>query len=373
MKNSCLALVLTALVTMAPCAAQNPVYRANRSFYTSMWTANPPEYTNAGQSVAAGTMHWRAFLHQANQRIEPRRIVGLGTWWQPSDEAGTFPRNVDTPEFRAYPTTFDGGGLVIPDLSRPPLFSVPPMTLTVPTGGPFKSLTMNFAAPIVLTNVTDFAICGVYPQGANSTTPGFFGFLPSAANETFQLQQSYYGFAYPNGTITHFPLGGARSSIWFLDEQPTMSARGNWAVTDAHFQAGHQNNAFGDQTYFAPLSDSSWPGWNDSRAATSVGLTVFAAGHDGDFMFPLLNFGARFLAGVQLRPHTFEIYPADPVLGLLFPLTGTVQNGRFDLTLPLTMRPAPWLRGLHFGFEGMVVSSSTLTILDTTQSVWLRM
>ena len=160
--------------------AQNPVYRANTSFYTSMWTANPPEYTSAGQSVAAGTMHWRVFPERGLTRGEPRSINGIGCWWQPSDVNGTFPQNIDTPELRFYGTTTDAQSLEVPDVANPPIASVAPMTMPVQSGSAFNSLTISLTNP-VSTSRSDLALCGVYPANASSTTPGFFGFLPSAA------------------------------------------------------------------------------------------------------------------------------------------------------------------------------------------------
>ncbi len=352
--------------------AQNPVYRANRAFYTSMWTANPPEYTTAGQSVAAGTMHWRAFLDQTNQRREARQINGIGTWWQPSDLTGTFPQTIFTPEFRIYPTTVDAAGLVIPDVTSPPVYSLPPIPLPVTTGNAFNSISLAFGQAVPIA-ITDFAICGVYPQAASSTAPGFFGFLPSAANEALTLRQSYYGFAYPGGPITHFGLGGARSSIWYTEEQPTLNLRANWAVSDAHNQANHTTTAFGDQAYFAPISNPAWPGWSDSRATTAVGLSVFAQGRDGDLPLVLFNFGPRFFGGLPFFGQVFELDLASPVLGVFVQIMPSIFNGRADVDIPIVNSPRMSLAGQYLGFEALLLDQFTFQFSGTTPSAWVRL
>jgi hypothetical protein len=369
---SLVTLALGACTVTLVAQTQNPVYRHNRSFYTSMWTTNPPEYTTAGQTVAAGTMHWRAFLDQADQRREPRRVTGIGTWWQPSDPNGTFPQTINTLEFRFYPTTTDAAGLVVPDLAQQPLATLPPTPLAVPSGGAFKSVTIAFGATTPVTVNADFAICAVYPGGASSTTPGFFGLLPSAANEAYRLPQSYYGFAYPGGPITHFPLGGARSSIFHTEDQPTLSVRANWAITDSHFQNGHLSGAFGDSAYFSPLADAGWAGWGDTRNPATMALTVFAAGRDGDFPILLFNFGSRFLGGIPFLGHTLEVLPVDPLLTGFSSLSAPVQNGRFDTSFALLGAARAGLAGTYLGFEAALIDPATLTVSGTTQSVWVR-
>lgn len=352
--------------------AQNPVYRANRAFYTSMWTANPPEYTAVGQSVAAGTMHWRAFLEQANQRWEPRRINGIGTWWQPSNLTGSFPQTIPTPEFRFYPTTLDTAGLVIPDLTAAPVYTVPPMSIPVTSGSAFMSVTVALGQAAAL-GIGDFAICGVYPQGASSATSGYFGFLPSAANEAYTLSQSYYGFAYPGGPVTHFARGGARSSIWYTEEQPTLNLRANWSVSDAHHQANHMNSAFGDQSYFAPASDVNWPGWNDSRNPARLGLTVFSQGREGDVPIVLLNFGARFLGGIPFLGQTFEVDLSSPYLVALAQLAPPILNGQSNVDITLFATPRPALAGQFFGFEALMLDPFSFQFSGSTQSTWVRL
>lgn len=367
-----LSLSLFASATLLSAQAQNPVFRANRAFYTSMWTANPPEYTAAGQSVTAGTMHWRAFIDQANQRRETRRINGIGAWWQPSDLTGTFPQMIPTPEFRVYPTTVDGSGLVIPDVTQAPVLTVPPVSIPVSSGSAFNSLTITLSQSAAIT-ITDFAICGVYPQGANSTTSGFFGFLPSGANEAYTLSQSYYGFAYPGGAVTHFGLGGARSSIWYTEEQPTLNLRANWSVTDAHHQANHMTSAFGDQTYFAPTADAGWPGWNDSRRPTRLGLSVFSQGRDGDVPLMLFNFGPRFLGGVPILGQVLEIDLLSPVLGVFAQFAPPIANGRADADIVLLGSPRPSLAGQYVGFEALLLDPFTFQFTGSTQSAWVRL
>lgn len=367
-----IAVVVVAAGAALPAQTQNPVYRTNRAFYTSMWTANPPEYTNAGQNVTGGTMHWRAFLDTANQRREPRQITGIGTWWQPSDLAGSFPQTISTPEFRFYPTTLDANNLVIPDLTAQPLLTVPPMPMTVTAGSALMSVTVALGpSPI---NAIDFAICGVYPQGANSTTPGFFGFMPSGANEAYTLTQSYYGFAYPGGgPITHFPLGGARSSIWYTEAQPTLNLRANWAITDAHNQGNYLGSAFGDQTYFSPITDPAWPGWNDTRRMTRIGWTVFAQGRDGDVPLTLFNFGPRFSGGIPFLGQVFELDLTSPVLSLMAQLAPAIANGKSEVELPLLGSPRPSLLGAYVGFECLLLDGLTFQFTGSTQSAWIRM
>lgn len=370
-----LALPLLAVCTIPALAVAqnlNPVHRINRTFYTSMWTANPPEYTTAGQTVAAGTMHWRAFLEQTNQRAEPHLVTAIGTWWQPSDVNGTFPQTIPTPEFRFYPTTTDTGGLVIPDLSQQPMLTVPPMPMTVNNGNAYNSVTVSLGAPFPLTTQGDFAICGVYPANASSSAPGFFGFLPSGANQTYGLQQSLYGFAYPNGTITHFSLGGARSSIWYTEHQPTMSVRGNWALSAAHYTNGYLGGAWGDSSYFSPLADPAWAGWSDGRSPATLELTVYGDGFDGMFPILLFNFGSRFPTGFQIMGVTLEVLPSDPLLTGLSGLGMPIQNRRFDLNLPLLSAADPALMGTYFGFEAVLVDTQNLQVVDSTQSVWVR-
>ena len=354
-----------------PAQAQNPVYRANRGFYTSMWTANPPEYTATGQSVAAGTMHWRAFLDAANQRFEPRQITGIGTWWQPSDLTGAFPQTIPTPEFRFYPTTLDASNLVIPDLTGAPLLTVAPTPIPVPSGSAFMSVTV--ALPATPINAADFAICGVYPQGASSTTSGFFGFLPSGANEAYTLTQSYYGFAYPGGPITHFARGGARSSIWYTEAQPTLNLRANWAITDAHHLANHLGSAFGDQTYFSPITDPAWPGWADSRAATRLAWTVYSQGRDGDVPLTLLNFGPRFAGGIPFFGQWFELDITSPVLDLLVTLAPAIANGQSQASVALFAGPQPALLGTYVGLECLMLDPFAFQFSGTTQSAWVRL
>lgn len=354
-----------------PAQAQNPVYRANRGFYTSMWTANPPEYTTAGQSVAAGTMHWRAFRDAANQRFEPRQITGIGTWWQPSNLTGSFPQTIPTPEFRFYPTTLDAGNLVIPDLTGAPLLTVAPTPIPAPSTGAFWSVTI--ALPATPISAADFAICGVYPQGASSTTSGFFGFLPSAANEAYTLSQSYYGFAYPGGPITHFARGGARSSIWYTEAQPTLNLRANWAISDAHHLANHLGSAFGDQTYFAPITDVAWPGWADSRAATRLAWTVYSQGRDGDIPLTLLNFGPRFTGGIPFFGQWFELDITSPVLDLLITFAPAINNGQSQASVALFAGPRPALLGTYVGLECLMLDPVAFQFSGTTQSAWVRL
>jgi hypothetical protein len=376
-KSACCLLLPVLLGGALVAQGQNPVFRANRGFYTSMWTANPPEYTTTGQVVAGGTMHWRAFIDQANQRREPRQINGIGTWWQPSDLAGTFPQTIPTPEFRIYPTTTDAAGLMIPDLAATPLLTVPPIPLTANSGGALFSVTIALSVPAAV-NATDFAICGVYPQGASSTAPGHFSFMPSAANEAHTLRQqpqpqSYYGFAYPNGQVTHFGLGGARSSLWYTEAQPTLSLRGNWAVSDAHHQTSGTANAFGDQTYFAPLADATWPGWADSRQNTRVGLTVFALGNEGALPLTLFNFGPRFTSGLPFIGQMFELDLTSPVLGSFLQIAPTITNGRSDIDIPLFNVPQARLAGTYIGFESLLLDPLTFQFIGSTQSAWLRL
>ncbi len=370
-------LVLPSLlvVTSGACLtaqARNPVYRANRAFYTSMWTTNPPEYTTTGQSVAAGTMHWRAFLDQANQRQEPRRINGIGTWWQPSNLTGSFPQTIPTPEFRIYPTTTDTAGLVIPDVTVAPLYTVAPTPLPVTAGSAFMSVTVSLGQATSL-NVGSFAVCGVYPQGASAAVSGHFGFLPSASNEAYTLAQSYFGFVYPGGPITHFARGGARSSIWLTEEQPTLNLRANWSVSDAQHLAGHMATAFGDQSYFAPASDVNWPGWLDSRNPARVGLTVFSQGREGDIPIVLLNFGPRFLGGIPFLGQMFELDLTSPVLVALAQLAPPILNGRSDVDIALFGTPRPALMGQYFGFEALMLDPFSFQFSGTTQSTWVRL
>jgi hypothetical protein len=359
------------LAAAVPAQNQNAVFRHNRAFYTSMWTANPPEYTTIGQTVPAGTMHWRAFREHANQRREPRRITGLGTWWQPSDLAGTFPRTINTLEFRFYPTTTDAANLVVPDLAQAPLLTIPPTPLLVNSGAAFNSVTISLPSAASVTTNGDFALCGVYPGGAHESLPGFFGLLPSASNQTFGMPQSYYGFAYATGAITHFGLGGARSSIWYTEDGATLSVRGNWAVSNTDHQNGHQRSAWGDASYFSPLASPSWPGWADSRNPTRLSLDVNAAGRDGDLVLWLFNFGRQYPIGFQFLGHTFEIDPTDPNLALFTRFGGPVGNGRFTLDLPLLGAADPAAAGTFIGFEAILVSP-TLQFTDSTPSVWIR-
>ena len=119
----------------------------------------------------------------------------------------------------------------------------------------------------------DLALCGVYPANASSTTPGFFGFLPSAANQAQGLAQSYYGFAYPNGTLTHFALGGARSSLWFYEAQPTISLRGNWAgflMAQLVFGLGW-SGAFAGAEWAAGHTQTTW-GWPLAAALAFIAI-----------------------------------------------------------------------------------------------------
>lgn len=360
------------MATIAATQSVNPVYRHNRAFYTSMWTTNPPEYTTQGQVVPAGTMHWRVFHDQGNQRREARAITGIGTWWQPSDLAGSFPQTIHTPEFRIYPTTSDSGNLVVPDLSQPPQATVAPTPMTVTAGNAFNSVTISLSQPLMVQTPGDFAICGVYPAGASSSLPGYFGYLPSAANESYGLAQSYYGFAYANGTITHFGLGGARSSIFYTENQATLAVRAAWAVSSGHFQNGHIGTAWGDAAYFSPLADANWPGWSDSRNPTTFVLDVFAEGRDGDLPLLLLNFGPRFPFGYALLGQTLEIAPNDPVLGLLVPFGAPIVNGRFSLELPLGTAAIASARGTYFGFEAVLVDAFNGQLSGSTPSVWIR-
>ncbi len=365
------AAALLAATCLTAQATQNPVFRANRTFYTSMWTANPPEYTTAGQSVAAGTMHWRVFPERGLVRGEPRSITGIGCWWQPSDVSGTFPQNIATPELRFYGTTTDAQNLEVPDLANPMLASVAPMTMPVNSGSAFNSLTISLSNPIATTR-NDLALCGVYPASASSTTAGFFGFLPSAANQAQGLAQSYYGFAYPNGTLTHFSLGGARSSLWFYESQPTISLRGNWALSDSHFGQGYINGAWGDSSYFAPFADANWAGWTDSRNPAVLGITVFADGFDGYQPVLLMNAGPRFPASIPILGITLELNPADSTLGTLVNLGMPINNERFDVDIPIMTAPDPTAMGFWLGFEALILDPVTLQFVDSTQAVWTQ-
>ncbi|MBK8975630.1 MAG: hypothetical protein IPM29_06865 [Planctomycetes bacterium] len=373
MNSRHLPLALLGVLLVAPMvSAQNPVYRHNRTFYTSMWTTNPPEYTTAGQVVPTGAMHWRSFVEQSNQRGEPHRINGIGTWWQPSDPTGTFPQNIPSPEFRIYPNTINSG-LVEPDFAQTPLLTVPPVTIPVQSYNAFNSVTISLGSAVAI-NTNDFAICGVYPANASSTSPGFFGFLPSASNQTYGIVQSFYGFYYPStGTLTHFGLGGARSSIWYNEEQPILSLRGNWAISDAHNSGGYLSGAYGDASYFGPYADPAWAGWNDTRNPMTLGLTVQAAGLDGMQPIMLFNAGPRFPGSFPYLGVILDVLPVDPLLTLLAGIGQPITNSRFSVNLPLATTPNPNAVGVYIGFEAVVLDPLTLQLVDSTGSAWIRM
>jgi hypothetical protein len=366
-------LLTAGLLTTALSSQQlNPVHRINRTFYTSMWTANPPEYTGAGQTVPAGTMHWRAFLEQTNQRAEPRQLTAIGCWWQPSDLTGSFPQTINTLEYRIYPTTTDPQGLVIPDTGQPPALVVPPMPMPVNQGSAFNELTVSLGAAVPLQIQGDYAVCALYPTGASAALPGFFGLLPSGANNTYGLGQSLFGSLYAGGATTHFALGGARSSLWLTENQPTISIRGNWALSASHYASGYLTGAWGDSSYFTPLADPSWAGWTDGRAPATMGLTIHAQGMEGFFPILLFNAGLRFPTGFPFLGLTLELLPADPLFVALSPMGQPIQNGRYDLTLPLLSVADPALAGSYFGFEAVLVDTTNLVLADSTQSVWMR-
>lgn len=372
MLRSTLPLLFSLLaLSAAQATAQNPLFRANRTFFTALWTANPIEYTTAGQTVPAGAMHWRAFTELGDQRLEPRQITGLGTWWQPSDPNGVFPQTINSLEFRFYPTTADAAGLVIPDTTQQPLLTIPPMPLLNQTGGSFKSLTIALGNPMPITTQGDYALCGVYPGGTNASQVGEFGLLPSASNIGAPLPQSYYGFVYPGGPITHFPLGGARSSFWVTEAAPTLSLRSNWAISDAHNMSGYLNGAFGDVTSLSPLADPNWPGWSDSRSLATIGLTVFSNGRDGDLVVPMFTAGARNRFGLPILGLIFELDVGDPLLGAFAGLAGPIQNGRYDVDIPLISAPDPTLLGSHLGFEA-ILASPLGTFAGTTGAAFTR-
>ncbi len=366
----CLAVSCVAVTAFAQ--NTNPVYRHNRSFYTALWTANPPEYTD-GTTVAADTMHWRVFRDVADQRREPRRITGFGTWWQPSDVNGAFPQTINLPEFRIYPTTTDAGNLVVPDVAAAPLFTLPSTPLAVANGNAFNSVTVAIGTAVPIDVQADFAICGVYEPGADSATTGYFGFLPSASNQGYGLDQSYYGFAYPNGTITHFGLGGARSSIWYTEDAPTLNLRSSWSLSDAHNQAGHRSAAFGDSCYNSPIADAGWAGWNDSRGAPAqLGLSVYAQGHNNDLVLILFNAGIRFPFGLPVLGQTIEIDILDPAITAFSTFGTPIANNEMHVDIPLVSSVDLGLASSFFGFEVLLFDPTTIALNATTQSVWVE-
>jgi hypothetical protein len=394
MKLSLCAFALAALAISSATAQTNynHVIRHNTSHYWSLYMANPPEYmghSGAVPPVPDGTRTWRVFTDHISQRREARQITGVYTWWQPSDKddlSGYYAGGgtVNTLQFEFYPGTTDPGGLAIPDLSSPPLLTIPPTPVPV-TGTPplnFKTIDIKLSAANPVTVSGDLALCALYPTGADASKPGFMGLLPCAYDQTTTMPQSFYGFAYASGTLTHYNLGIMRTSLRYMEDQPVMNLKADW---NRHATAQQLGAAWGDATYYSPLADPTWAGWSDpnyidptNSVYLQLALNVRAENQDGDFVVPLMNFGTHFTGSVGYLGETLEILPVDPLFTALTGFgdyvgppnhpTGTWES---ILTLPWTQAD-PALAGSWFGFEAVLVDTTNFVLTGTTQSVWIK-
>jgi hypothetical protein len=378
MRNLSLAIAVATLMA-APIVAQtvnkNPVFRSNRTFTrNTMGITNPPEYYTTGQTVPAGTMTWKVFPDQTNRRREDREVTGFEFWMQPSDELGTWPQTLNTPEVKVFPTTVDGAGLAIPDFTQPALVTVPPASVTYQTWSWFKYISYSLSTPAVIPAANaEIAVATVYQTGANHSLPGFFGHLPSAVNTTDYLPQAFWGYAYANGTIVHGDVNNDnRPSILYYENKPTINVRSSWGLIESHFTAGHQTGAWGEQNYFAPLADPNWAGWSETRGQpTTIWIDIRAQNQDGDFPIILMNFGAEFKGGINFLGETLELLIADPMLGVLAPLAAPIAQGKYEITVPLFSNALPFLTGSYMGFEAVLIDQVALATNGTTQSVWI--
>jgi hypothetical protein len=243
-------------------------------------------------------------------------------------------------------------------------------------------------------DLTDYAIAVRYHGGDNANLPatgtnfsqgfvngagdGFvFAPLDGANPPTPGTQQpliDYGCVTYDDATGTQTPgalqpvgvFGDARTICNLLLDNPTVNLEADWGTAGVAGVAGT-----GSGKHYAPLT---------TAATTGFSLQVFASQFPNGVAVPFLNIGAYFPGAVQvpfggpLGSPTFEVNPADPLLGALSGAGLTFLDGNGEgQTIPFTLgaTPNPAFLGIRIGTELVLwTADPTDDRWDTSGSTW---